>query len=70
LSGLSKVYVVNNPNDGGSLNNKGLALTNLHKYEEALLFYDKALKIEPNVKAVLFNKKLTIRRMQKQESYN
>ena len=38
------------------MNNKGLALNNLGKYEEAIEWYDKALKIDPNDVNALNNK--------------
>jgi tetratricopeptide (TPR) repeat protein len=38
------------------LNNKGLALDNLGKYEQAIECYDKALEIEPNYILAWYNK--------------
>ena len=35
------------PNHVNALNNKGLALNNLGKYEEAIDWFDKALEIDP-----------------------
>ena len=32
-----------------ALNNKGLALNNPHKYQEAYRWYDKVLAIDPNM---------------------
>jgi tetratricopeptide (TPR) repeat protein len=41
------------PNDTTALDNKGLALYSLGKYNEAISSYDKALAIEPNDTIVL-----------------
>ena len=38
------------------MGNKGLALDNLGKYEEAIEWYDKTLKIDPNNVFALYNK--------------
>ena len=43
-----------------ALNNKGLALKNLGKYQEAIEWYDKALKIDPNDIYALNNKGLAL----------
>ena len=36
------------PNLVESLNNKGIALNNLGRYEEGIDYYDRALAIDPN----------------------
>ena len=41
-SGVSLEIMMINPNDTFALNNKGLALDNLGKYEDAIKWYDKA----------------------------
>ena len=35
------------PNDANALNNKGLALDDLGKHQEAITYYDKVLAIDP-----------------------
>ncbi|MDW3605491.1 MAG: tetratricopeptide repeat protein, partial [Nitrososphaeraceae archaeon] len=37
-----------NPSSVNALNNKGLALEHLQRYDEALQFYDKALSLDPS----------------------
>jgi tetratricopeptide (TPR) repeat protein len=37
-----------NPSDPIPLSNKGLALLDLGKYEEAITYFDKALAIDPD----------------------
>ena len=40
-------------NDASALNNKGDALYNLGRYQEAMIYYDKALAIDPkNIDAI------------------
>jgi tetratricopeptide (TPR) repeat protein len=41
-----------------ALNNKGMSLGTLGKYQEALTYFDKALVIEPNNSIILENKRL------------
>jgi len=48
------------PNDVKALYNKGNALYDLEKYEEAIVYYDKALEIEPNHVDALNNKGLAL----------
>jgi tetratricopeptide (TPR) repeat protein len=43
-----------------ALNNKGLALHDLGKYNESIGYYDKVLAIDPNYVKVLFNKGLAL----------
>ena len=42
------------------LNEKGAALANLGKYDEAIEFFDKALAIEPNYVEASYNKGLAL----------
>ena len=44
------------PKDLDALNNKGVALNDLGRYEEALTWYDKALAIDPKHVYALYNK--------------
>ncbi|MGC1264049.1 MAG: tetratricopeptide repeat protein, partial [Nitrososphaeraceae archaeon] len=44
------------PNFVETLNNKGMALSNLGKYQEAISWFDMALKIYPNFVDALYNK--------------
>jgi Flp pilus assembly protein TadD len=44
------------PTDVKTLNNKGNALDNLGKHQEAIQYYDKALDLEPNDVIALENK--------------
>ena len=39
-----------------SINNKGIALNNLGRYEEAIEYYDRALAIDPTLVESLSNK--------------
>jgi tetratricopeptide (TPR) repeat protein len=48
-------------------NNKGLALYNLGKHEEAIKWYDKALEIEPNDDKAWYNKGLALDKLTKYE---
>ena len=48
-----------------ALDNKGLALYNLGKYEEAIEWYDKVLKIDPNDVNALNNKGLALNNLGK-----
>ena len=45
-----------NPNYASALNNKGLALYNLGKYEQAIECYDKALEVDRNYVLAWYNK--------------
>ena len=45
--------------------NKGLALGNLGKYQEAIEWYDKALKIDPNYVDALNNKGIALNNLGK-----
>jgi tetratricopeptide (TPR) repeat protein len=47
------------PDDELALNNKGLALNNLGKYNKSIEWYDKALEIKPDHEMALNNKRLT-----------
>ena len=48
------------PNYESALNNKGVALLNLHNYTEALDYFDRVLEIDPNFKQALNNKGLSL----------
>jgi heparosan-N-sulfate-glucuronate 5-epimerase len=52
-------------NDITALNNKGLALAKLGKYNESIVFFDKALAINPNNTAALNNKGLALAKLGK-----
>ena len=41
-------------------NNKGLALDNLGRYEEAIKYYDKAIELDPNNADAWYNKGLLL----------
>jgi tetratricopeptide (TPR) repeat protein len=45
-----------NPNNEDVLNNKGISLYNLGKYDDALYCFDRILVINPNAGQVLKNK--------------
>jgi tetratricopeptide (TPR) repeat protein len=40
------------PDNFGALYNKGVTLSSLGKYEEAIKYYDKAIEINPNLDIV------------------
>ena len=45
-----------NPNDTGTLSNKGVSLDNSRRYEEVITYYDKLLNIYSNDVDALNNK--------------
>ena len=55
------------PNDQNVLNNKGTALADLGKHEEAIIQYDKALEIDPNYEFALNNKGIALADLGKHE---
>ena len=42
--------------NAASINNKGIELSKQGKYEEAMQYYEKALKLDPKLEKVWFNK--------------
>jgi len=59
--------IESNPNDANALNNKGIALANLGKNEEAIQCCDKALEIEPKNAYALYNKGAALANLGKNE---
>jgi len=49
------------------LNNKAYSLSESHKYEESMIYYDKALEINPSSIITLFNKASTLFQFEKYE---
>ena len=49
-----------NPTNVDTLTNKGVALTALHKYDESIKYYDKALAIEPTLEYAINGKRLSL----------
>ena len=49
-----------NPNYVDALNNKGSALDDLGKYDEAITWYDKALAVNPKYVDAFYNKGLAL----------
>ena len=56
LSAHKSLYLRIYPDDKRTYNNKGNALKELERYEEAIAAYDKALEIDPNYKKACENK--------------
>ena len=56
------------PDHLNALWGKGAALSNSGKYQESLLYFDKALEIDPENAILQQNKKLTIEKIEMQES--
>ncbi|MFL6459932.1 MAG: tetratricopeptide repeat protein [Nitrososphaeraceae archaeon] len=48
------------PINTDTLTNKGLALAVLHKYNESIKYYDKALAIKPNLQYAINGKRLSL----------
>ena len=48
-------------NDTKAMNNKGIALRSLGKYQEAITWYDKALSIDGNDTYAMNNKGISVR---------
>ena len=48
------------PNDTDAINNKGLVLSDLDQYDEAIMLYDKAIGIDPNHTAAISNKGIAL----------
>ncbi len=55
------------PNYADAWNNKGIALRNLGKYDEAIECYDRAIKIEPNYADAWNNKGVSLRKIGQQK---
>jgi len=51
-------------NNAEALGGKGNALTGLGNYNEAITFYDKTLAIDPNNKAALTSKNLSVEKFE------
>jgi tetratricopeptide (TPR) repeat protein len=51
--------------DFATLDNKGFALYSLGKYNEAIIYYDKSLAIDPNYTTALNNKALALLKLEK-----
>jgi tetratricopeptide (TPR) repeat protein len=51
-------------NNAEALGGKGNALTELGNYNEAITFYDKTLAIDPNNKAALTSKNLSVEKFE------
>ena len=56
-----------NPNDTETWNNKGMALDEIGKYEEAIKCYDKAIELDPNDIAAWNNKGMALENLGKYE---
>ena len=56
-----------NPKDGGVWNNKGIALDNLKRYEEAIECYDKAIEINPKDSRAWYNKGAALNNLKRYE---
>jgi tetratricopeptide (TPR) repeat protein len=59
--------ILNDPNYTTAWNNKGEALRNLAKYEEAINCLDRAIEIEPNYASAWYNKGLALEGVAKYE---
>lgn len=55
------------PNYAYAWNNKGMALRNLGKYDEAIECYDRAIKIDPNYAEAWNNKGVSLRKLGQQK---
>jgi predicted O-linked N-acetylglucosamine transferase (SPINDLY family) len=56
-----------NPNDAGAYANRGNALRDLNRYDEALTSYDRAIVIQPDAAEVLSNRGLVLQQLGRYE---
>ena len=61
---LTKALQIN-PNYAASYSNRGIALQDLRRYDEALLSYDKAISINPNYAEAYSNRGNTLKELQR-----
>ena len=50
------------PDNAAAYYNKGIALRNLEKYDEAIACYDKAIELEPDNAAAYYNKGIALQK--------
>ncbi|HEX2408000.1 MAG TPA: tetratricopeptide repeat protein, partial [Nitrososphaeraceae archaeon] len=55
------------PNNASTWNNKGLALSNLGKHDDAIQCFDKALEIDPNNDLFNENRNIVLEKLGKTE---